>query len=87
MNGVIIGGYVCAYWLVADFEYSAEATANRHDPLLTRWENQVFHLLQLRGVLVNIGGGEDEEDGGAGDSTNVSQTFQPAGLFSLSNSP
>jgi hypothetical protein len=50
-------------------------------------ENQAFHLLQLRGVLVNIGGGEDAEDGGAGDSTNVSQTFQPSGRLSLANSP
>jgi hypothetical protein len=37
--------------------------------------------------LVNIGGGDDAEDGGAGDSTNVNHTFQPSGLLSLSNSP
>ena len=44
-------------------------------------------IAQLRGVFVSIGGGEDAEDGGAGDSTNVSHTFQPSGLLSLSNSP
>ena len=45
-------------------------------------------LLQLRGVLVSIGGGDDDADeGGAGDSTNVSHTFQPSGRLSLSNSP
>ena len=44
--------------------------------------------LQLRGVLVKIGGGDDDvDDGGAGDSTNVNQTFQPSGLLSWSNSP
>ena len=46
-----------------------------------------MELLQPRGVLVNIGGGEDWEEGDAGDSTNVSHTFQPSGLLSLSNSP
>jgi hypothetical protein len=43
---------------------------------------------QPRGApLVIIGGGADCAAGGAGDSTNVSQTFQPSGLLSLSNSP
>jgi len=42
---------------------------------------------QLRGVFVSIGGGDDADDGGAGDSSNVNHTFQPAGRLSLSNSP
>jgi hypothetical protein len=43
--------------------------------------------LQLRGrALVSIGGGEDSPPGRAGDSTNVSQTFQPSGLLLWSNS-
>jgi len=35
--------------------------------------------------LVTIDGGADSAAGGAGDSTNVSQTFQPSGLLSWSN--
>ena len=34
-----------------------------------------------------IGGADVLADGGGGDNTNVSQTFQPSGLLSLSNSP
>jgi len=35
-----------------------------------------------------IGGGVDvDDDGGAGDSTNVNHRFQPSGLLSLANSP
>src|ERR1700751_4619429 len=41
MNDIVIGGYVCAHWLVADFEYSAKAAANRHNPLLTRGRQPV----------------------------------------------
>jgi hypothetical protein len=32
---------VCAHRLVTDFEYSAKAAANRHDPLLTRCRQPV----------------------------------------------
>ena len=48
---------------------------------------RTYPPFQPRGVLVNIGGDDDWLEGGAGDSTNVSQTFQPSGLLSWSNSP
>jgi hypothetical protein len=41
-----------------------------------------FESLQLRGVLVRIGGADDVDDGGAGDKANVTHRFQPSGLFS-----
>jgi hypothetical protein len=46
-----------------------------------------MELLQPRGgALVSIGGGDESAAAGAGDNTNVNQTFQPSGLLSLSNS-
>jgi len=36
MNDVVVGGYICAHWLVAHFEYSAKTAADWHGPLLTR---------------------------------------------------
>ena len=34
-----------------------------------------------------IGGGDDVDDGGAGDRVKLSHRFQPSGLFSLASSP
>src|SRR6516162_8345087 len=51
MNDVVIGGYVCTHWLVADFEYSAKAAANRHDPLLTRCRQPVRGDERRRGQI------------------------------------
>lgn len=35
-NDVVIGGYICAHWLIAHFEYSAKTATDRYGPLLTR---------------------------------------------------
>jgi hypothetical protein len=35
MNDVVITGYICAHWLVADFEYPAKTATDRDGPPLT----------------------------------------------------
>jgi uncharacterized membrane protein len=55
--------------------------------LIRKWGSLRRPLHYLGAALVSIGGGEDCAAGAAGDSTNVSQRFQPSGRALLSNSP
>jgi len=35
MKNVVLGGYICAYWLVAELEDSTKAAPDRDGPLPT----------------------------------------------------
>jgi hypothetical protein len=51
-----------------------------------RLSGNMISLHQPRGALATIGGALSAA-GGGGDSTNVTQAFQPSGRLALSNSP